>query len=158
MRLDPIYVVAPKPKPPSMPTRRAVLGMGIAFVTGGAIGGACGYAAGAAQAKAVDASASEELKPTGNAELDEVRRLAVKAPIEELMGKAMQFLMTVNQDFPTDRIAWRGVDRIAAYVVANEACPKRSDLAHWVLQTIDSAPPDLQGEHAEWRTKLRSIK
>jgi hypothetical protein len=42
MRLDPIYLVAPKPNPPSMPTRRAFLVAGATFTLGAAVGGACG--------------------------------------------------------------------------------------------------------------------
>ena len=46
MRLDTaVYVLAPRPRP-SMPTRRAFLLIGGAFVAGSVAGGACGYTIG----------------------------------------------------------------------------------------------------------------
>jgi len=159
VRLDPIFVLAPRPKPPSMSTRRAFVGMGIAFVTGGVIGSACGYAAGrAGQAKPVDASTTEELQPTGNADLDEVRRLAVKAPIEELMRVAETFLATVSLQYARDEVAWQGVVRIAAYVVEHPEAANRARIAKVTLQVAERAPSIRQDDYAVWIPRLKGIK
>jgi hypothetical protein len=132
--------------------------MGIAFVTGGVIGSACGYAAGrAGQAKPVDASTTEELQPTGNADLDEMRRLAVKAPIEELMGHAWSFLRAVAQEYRDDEIAWRGVGRIASQLVRNESQPDRVRLASYATQIIDGNPA-LRAQLNDVLSKLRLIR
>lgn len=158
MKLDPVFLVAPRPKPPSMSTRRAFLGMGAAFVAGGAIGSACGYAAGVANAKAVDASATEELQPSGDADLDEVRRLAVKAPIEELMADSLAFLGAVTQDHSEDKIAWRGVARISQYVIDHPEVGDRRLLAGVMVQMIEKAPPSIRSDYLPWVPRLQAVR
>src|SRR5262245_6960727 len=137
------------------------MGMGIAFVTGGAIGSACGYAAGVAngKAKAVDASgAAEELKPSGNADLDEVRRLAVKAPIEELMAVADSFLASAFRDYSTDKVVWRGLGRISEYVLGHPEVENRRALAGMLVQIFERAPTAVRGDYSEWIPRLQAIR
>lgn len=128
MRFDQACFVAPKPKVPSIPTRRAFLIAGGLFTVGTALGGACGYSAGY-QAGATDASGTlppekpttpEEivLKPSGDIELDELRRLAVKAPLDDLFAKAPLFL-SLRLDYQKDEILWLGIARIATEIVNN---------------------------------------
>lgn len=159
MRLDPVFLVAPLPKPPSMSSRRAFLGMGLAFVCGGAIGSACGYSMGRASAQ--DASAArveEELAPSGDADLDELRRLAVKAPIEELMGQAKMFLFAVGQDYRSDEVAWRGVGRLAEHLARNVDAGDRLALARFAGQTIRMGEPAVAARYSKWLPELQAIK
>jgi hypothetical protein len=114
MKLEPVYLVGPKKKQPSMPSRRAFLMAGGALCFGTVFGGACGYALGSARAEA----ASEELAPSGDADLDELRRLAVKAPLEELVRHAVPFLSERALRYHGDKTLWVGLGRIARAVVA----------------------------------------
>ncbi|HEB52202.1 MAG TPA: hypothetical protein ENI87_02985 [bacterium] len=129
MRLEPVYLVAPKPKPPSVPTRRAFLLAGGTLFVGLGLGGACGYAAGS--------GVLSELEPTGNAELDELRRLAVRAPIEELMDQAMLFLDLLRNNYPEDPFLWQGAKRIGEELLDNPAAANRRAKALWLRQLID---------------------
>src|SRR5262245_48568230 len=106
MRLEPVFLVAPKPKPPSIPTRRAFLFIGISFAAGSTIGTACGYTLGRASVSG-DPGAGGELPPSsGDADLDELRRLAIAAPIEELVERRNLFIMMRNRTYPDDRYLW----------------------------------------------------
>ncbi len=160
MRLEPVYLVAPKPRPPSMPTRRAFLGMGLAFAVGGAIGSACGYSVGSAKAaeKAGGGPAGEDYPLSGNPELDELRRLAVKAPIEELMGIAMVFIRTVTQDYPEEVVAWKGVRRMGEHVLANPGVAQRRVIARFLCQGIEQASSQRQESLNDLLPRLREIR
>ncbi len=158
MRLEPVYLVAPKPKPPSMPTRRALLGMGVALLAGGGIGSAFGYALGRRQRDAAADLPGEIDTPSGDPEVDELRRLAVQAPIEELMAQAGPFLVMLGQRQAMDVVAWRGVDRIAEQLLGRPDLPQRGMLVRFTKQLIDrrqAASPDY---HSPWAAGLRAIK
>jgi len=163
MRLDAVYVLAPKPKPPSMPTRRAFLMAGVAFIAGTSLGGACGYAMGSQQAGGVVAGPEEKPKDeplvsSGNAELDELRRLAVKAPIEELMEDAENFLDALHGSYPTDSILWQGVGRIANHMVAGYRAPNARVVAMLTAQTIERGHPSVAAPLLGLAKQLRAIK
>ncbi len=100
MKLNPVYLLAPKPKPQSIPSRRAFLIAGGTFLAGVGLGGACGYAAGARGS----ADVGDELKPTGDANLDRLRWLAVGATIEELIENRLGFLNVLT-------LKWRSSGR-----------------------------------------------
>lgn len=139
MRLDPVFVVAPEPTAPTMPTRRAFLLAGATFTFGAAIGGACGYSAGAAQAAGSAAPREEELTPSGDSDLDELRRLAVKAPIEELIERRLPFVNAVFADYPKDEILWRGVGRLCDVVLRDNSLPGRSSFSRALAQVIEKS-------------------
>src|SRR5262249_35636368 len=148
MQIDPVYVVAPRESRPSMSSRRAFMGMGLCFVAGGAVGVACGYSIGVANAgPSVDPAAptEDDLKSTGDADLDELRRLAVKAPIEELVEKNLMFFMNLDRTYRTDPVLWKGVDRLAAQVLSNEGTKNRAIIVKQLLAVIekDKPPPAL---------------
>ena len=130
MKVDPVFVLSPLPQPPSMPTRRAFLLMSGAFAAGAAVGGACVYSAGVAAGSAGPGSgapaggaapvpAEAELPKSGDVELDELRRLAVKAPLDELFAKGMMFLSHRVKSYQTDAILWQGVDRMSKEIIEN---------------------------------------
>lgn len=87
-----------------------------------------------------------ELEPSGDIELDEMRRLAVKAPLDELCDKATPFLSLRIHSYREDRILWLGVARLAREIVEN---PTRSFRRNTVLVVIgqiekSSPPPELR--------------
>ncbi len=165
MKLEPVYLVAPK-RVPSMPTRRAFLIAGGTFVLGSGLGGACGYAMGAgvpvdANAKASDGGApgDGELKPSGDVELDELRRLAVKAPIEELVERRQVFVDCLFQDYPKDAILWRGATRLCdALLTLNTGVANRRQFATYFAQVIEGADPVMAGSLLKKAQLLRRIK
>jgi len=176
MRLEPVYLVAPEPAPQSMPTRRTFLLIGGAFlggtVLGGAVlGGACGYTIGAVRSGDGERGEEQpgapdglEWEPSEDADLGELRRLAVKAPIEELMGKVVLFLNLRVDTYRQDLILWAGVRRIANEIIA-QPDPK----VHWTtIATVagqiekttppqgvscDDLLPALRGKLAERKRK-----
>ena len=158
MRLEPVYLLAPKPKPPSMPTRRAILIAGSTFVAGFGVGGACGYAAGSRVAPAGESTSEPELQPSGDADLDELRRLAVKAPIEELMQNAVVFANLVRATYRDDEILWRGMDRIAAALISGYQIPDRRKAAIWIAQVIEGAASSFARPLLPRAESLRRIK
>ena len=131
MRVDPVFVLSPLPKPPSMPTRRAFLLASGALAVGAAVGGACGYSSGFAAGSASAGSGASpggggvapagepELPKSGDVELDELRRLAVKAPLDELFARAPLLLSSRVSTYPDDVILWRGVDRLSKEIIDN---------------------------------------
>jgi hypothetical protein len=143
MRLEPVYLVAPKPKQPSIPTRRAFLFAGIAFATGSTVGTACGYTLGRASVNAaVLGAGGVELPPSsGDADLDELRRLAIAAPIEELIDKRLNFLASRNRQYPKDVYLWFGIKRLCDAIAAVPDTPERRLLARLLLDLVENKNP-----------------
>lgn len=142
MKLDPVYLLAPKPKPPSMPTRRAALIAGATFLAGAGLGSACGYAAGSSPAAAAENQEAEWLAPTGDAQLDELRRLAIKAPDDELWSKRNIFMDMLFTTYPNDTAAWSGVERLAKRSMVEPPGEQRRIFATWLCQRIQQGPPE----------------
>lgn len=154
MRLEPVFVVSPRPKPPAMPTRRAFLLAGATFVAGSALGGACGYSLAATTTK--DAGAGEaDLAPSGDVELDELRRLAVKAPIEELVQRRLIFINMLTKVYPNDRTCWLGIGRLADEVLSTRPFQDRRAFARWLAQVIEGADPAVT---ADLRSRIASLR
>lgn len=128
MRLEPVYIPGPETPtaPVPAPTRRAFLAGGGLFALGTLVGGACGYTVGATAGRA--AAGEGEARPSsGDARLDALRRLAVDAPIEELVSKWNPWFTEFNFDYERDDILWQGMDR----------------LANWTSQNLEVADPEL---------------
>ena len=141
MRLDTACIVAPKPKVPSMPTRRAFLLAGGLFATGMSIGSACGYAVGAGREGDADAELTAALRPTGDADLDELRRLAVVAPMTELADKWQYFVNALRATYSADPILWHGAERLA--VAMRDGLPAlQGKPRQWFIQVLDGMNPD----------------
>lgn len=128
MRLEPVYILGPETPtaPVPAPTRRAFLAGGGLFALGTLVGGACGYTVGATAGRT--AAGEGEARPSsGDARLDALRRLAVDAPIEELVSKWNPWFTEFNFDYERDDILWQGMDR----------------LANWTSQNLEVADPEL---------------
>jgi hypothetical protein len=67
------------------------------------------------------APAALDLRPSGDIELDQLRHLAVAAPLEALFAHAPMFLSTRVSTYPRDAILWRGVARMTAALVEDAA-------------------------------------
>lgn len=159
MKLEPVYLLAPRPRP-TMPSRRAFLWMGLAFAGGSVLGTACGYSMRSAVAaeRPVSATAGAEPEVTGDSTLDELHRLAVAAPIEELMDRAVGFVGNATQDYPGDPVLWRGMGRIAEQLVRDPKAPSRRALGRVVAQAIESARAGEGAGYVDWVPSLRALK
>src|SRR5262245_35073736 len=117
MKLEPVFLVAPKVSAGSVPTRRAFIFAGAAFLGGAVFGTACGYSLGAAAGPTPSPSEPAAPASTGDAKLDELRRLAVTAPIEELVAEHLDFVWWRERHYPNDAVLWQGVSRLAREVL-----------------------------------------
>src|SRR5262245_33772070 len=105
MKLEPIYLVAPRP-PKS--TRRALLLAGVGFTTGACIGGAFGYCLRGPTTTAIE-------DPT----LQWLRGLADdRTAIEELARHHRDLVAHMSWNYPDDPVLWHGVARLATALVA----------------------------------------
>jgi hypothetical protein len=156
IRLEPIYLLAPKPKQPSVPTRRAFLIAGGTFFAGIGLGGACGYAAGSARSDGE--TAADALMPTGDADLDELRRLAIEAPIEELTSQWFPFLTLLHDTYQSDEVLWQGAKRICDEAINNESLIDRSKIARWSITVITSGDRRLTASIRPLLNELRRVR
>ena len=160
MRLDPVYLVEPRPGHPTMSTRRAFLLAGSTFAIGTSLGGACGFAAGVASTRSDPESPGnhDNLEPSGDSLLDELRRLAVKAPIEELVQKRLDFVNLLYTTYPGDATAWQGIGRLAKHYIENAQAPDRHVFARWIAQVIERSPEDISKHYTDYIIPLRRTK
>lgn len=148
MRLEPVYIPGPETPtaPVPAPTRRAFLAGGGLFALGTLVGGACGYTVGATAGRT--AAGEGDARPSsGDARLDALRRLAVDAPIEELVSKWNPWFGQFDFEYRTDPVLWKGMDRLAA----------------WSAENLDSADHELLTAIAlmaqsEWRGEATELK
>lgn len=157
MRLEPVYLVSPRPIPPAMSSRRAFLLAGATFVAGSALGGACGYSLAASAGKEAGGG-DADLATSGDAELDELRRLAVKAPIEELVQRRLVFMNSISGDYRSDPTLWKGIERLCDHVLASPATADRKISARLLAQVIERADSkwrDLLSARAEQMKGIR---
>lgn len=142
--------------PSTVPTRRVFVMAGVTFLVGTTTGGWWGYAAGS------EAAASEreaaELAPTGDADLDELRRLAVKAPIEELLEQRLMFVGCLFQEYPKDKVLWGGAMRIAEALLEGREVPERNLFARFLAQVIERNDPEFTAPLLHLAPRLRELK
>lgn len=138
-----------------MPTRRAFVLAGATFTFGAVVGGACGYSVGAARAVG---EGEAELESTGDHELDELRRLAVKAPIEELVEKRMIFLNSFTKVYPQDPYLWKGAGRLAKATIAGHPFQDRRLFARFLAQIIEGSDPKYATELRPLAADLRKVE
>jgi hypothetical protein len=161
MRIDPVYVVAPLPAPKAA-SRRGFLALASSFAAGALIGGACGYSMGASNAPAAGSSAAPtadaDPPSSGDVELDDLRWLAVKAPIAKLVEKNALFIVRLYRDYPNDPFLWKGIDRLCRTVLAGEQPKDQLLIAKQLVPLIEHnhPPADLQLE--QYLPALRAIK
>ena len=142
MTPEPVNQLAPQPAAPSIPTRRVFVFAGGAFVLGAALGGAGGYSTAVRRGDGdADGGATHSgmalPEPSGDADLDELRRLALVAPIEELAKDWLYFLDVFAMEYRNDRYLPQGVIRLADYdmdVYRGFSMPTQSALSDYMSQ------------------------
>jgi hypothetical protein len=139
-----------------MPTRRAFVLGGAMFAAGLSLGGACGYAIGSRRIE--EPGKEEELASSGDADLDELRRLAVKAPIEELVKHDLLFITMTTRTYRRDQILWRGMVRLADRVLADASYPNRRAVAGVLVQCFQRVEPGLTDYPSDKLLELSKVK
>jgi hypothetical protein len=162
MRIDPVFLVAPEPEPPSMPTRRAFLLAAGALVVGAGGGGACGYSLGVAARPVEPAADKPVAEPSsGDAELDYWRGVA-KGPLDDLFEKGLMFLHVRNTDYQQDQQLWLGVQRLAEEVRDNPAREVDEGLLALLAAVIDGparpAEPSLRSLVPVLRERRQALR
>lgn len=152
MKLEPVYLVTSEPS--IMPTRRAFLLTSGTLLAGFGLGGACGYAAGSL-ASATDAE--QALESTGDADLDELRRLSRNGSVEELLEARFRMRHFVMTRYPDDPVLWTGIERLARIVLQQSSCPDRRPLARGLATMIEQC--GTPAEHlVDLVPRLKSIR
>jgi len=158
MHLDPVYVVKPLPAP-KVASRRGFLALASSFAAGALIGGACGYSIGTSNAPASGAAATGgDLPSSGDVELDELRWLAVKAPIEKLVEKNALIIMRLYRDYPNELYLWQGIDRLCRTVLAGERPKDQFLIASQLVPLIERRHPPAALKLEKYLPALRAIK
>jgi hypothetical protein len=158
MKLDPVYLVEPRPAP-KVASRRGFLALASSFAAGAMIGGACGYSIGRAgpPGGASAAPAADSDPPSsGDVELDELRWLATKAPIEKLVEKNIQFFTRLDRTYRTDPVLWRGVERLCRVTLADEKNPYRRIIALQAVVAIEKDGPPAELRLEEYLPQLKA--
>ncbi|MBK8100681.1 MAG: hypothetical protein IPK26_26635 [Planctomycetes bacterium] len=123
MKIDPVWLVQPRAD------RRVFLMAAGAFV----LGGAGGYGLRVLQEPGTPVPQKPE--KTGNPELDELRRLAVEAPIEELSTRYVEFVTRRGRAFAEDEVLVVGLRRLVRHVLATQL-PDRGLRARFLLRDL----------------------
>jgi hypothetical protein len=134
MRLEPVFLVAPRPQ--SAWTRRSFLFAGATFAGGAFAGSACGFAIGSRRPAL---PMLEQPAPTGDAELDQLRALATQGSDADLVQHRLLFVASTFSHYGQDPVLWHGIARLADLVVDDAAFPDRSVFARALAGVIERA-------------------
>ncbi len=98
------------------------------------------------------------LSPSGDAELDELRRWAVVVPIADLLDRLAVFASLVGTTYRSDPILWQGVARAADALLAGHDAPQRRLTARYLAQVIEQGIPEFAAPLHERAVRLRRIE
>ncbi|GAB4161578.1 MAG: hypothetical protein Fur0037_28170 [Planctomycetota bacterium] len=131
VQIEPVYLVAPDPPVPSVPTRRAFLWAGIGTLAG--LAGGTAIAAGGA----VGAATSERWAKA-------LELASPRTPTESLLAHQF-FLLGVLHEMEgageRSPLLWRAIDRLAAAVVRDPSVPDRRLRALAILDVLKRDHP-----------------
>jgi hypothetical protein len=104
---------------------------------------------------------------SGDALLDELRRLAVDAPLDELLAWRLMFLMELGSTYRNDPLLWRGVERMCQATLDGTPMPParqsvgdgpdRRLFARLLAQVIERGEPGLSAPLQPRVVELRRI-
>lgn len=132
MRIEPVFLLPPRAPAPVV-SRRSFLFAGATFACGASFGGACAFAARRAALHA------DALAPTGDAELDQLRRLAVDGSDAQLVQHRLLFVASTFSHYGRDPVLWHGIGRLSELVVVDDAFPDRARFARALAGVVERA-------------------
>lgn len=154
MRLNPVYLVDPPPRPGTMTTRRAMLLACAGTLFGAAAGGACGYAAGSANRKATDVAPEKPADET----LAWLREMASeRTPLEKLVERAIDFA-SLARKYPDDEQTQTGILRLADAALTDRIGDRRRLIAGMLAQYIEQSSSPHLVTQKPIAARLRSIR
>ena len=161
MATDPGHLVPPRAAP-MVASRRGFVGVALSFVAGGVLGAAGGYSIARAVASSVLSPAvpttGDDLPLSGDSELDELRWLAVRAPIETLTERSAVLIVRLYRDYPNDPYLWQGIGRLCRTVVAGEQPASQVLIAIQLVPLIEHCHPPTSLGLEQYLPALRGIK
>jgi hypothetical protein len=92
---------------------------------------------------------------SGDADLDELRRLALVAPAQELRDRHLQFMVERDRNYRADPYLWHGIRRLCLLVPGMPDGTDRRMLAKLLIQTIEHQKPPPELELARELDRLR---
>ena len=115
---------------------------GAAFVAGAGLGGACGFAVGG-RGVPEDSGATPRggnpVTPSGDALLDELRRVCSEGSIDELVADRFKLSHFMIAAYPDDEVLWHGVERLAQETLTSTTFPDRRAYALWLARFIEES-------------------
>jgi hypothetical protein len=152
MRLEPVFLVAPRDRAAAV-TRRSFLFAGATFACGASLGGVCTALAARAVALPDDA-----LAPTGDAELDQLRRLALEGSDDQIVQRRLLLVASTFSHYGRDPVLWHGIGRLCDLVVADAAFPDRARFARALVGVIERADAPFANSLQQRAAALRGAR
>ncbi len=150
MEVDPVYVVVADTSA-KVPSRRSFLAAGFAFACGGVLGSTSGFVT----AKWASANAAAGVR---DAELERLRRLAVLAPVEELVEGGWTYLVRLADDYREDPELWFGLERLAARITEPGADARCRGLAMLAREVLAKSTAVAGASSARWAPLLEEVR
>jgi hypothetical protein len=148
MKLEPVFVVAPRPEAPAITTRRAFLAMAGSF----ALGAATGFAVDRYRAP----PPGPKPRPP-DLRLEWLHNLCIDSTsLADLIADRAAVVQYIPQ-YPGDAVLWHGVYRLATGIIADVDLPGRERLAIEVLDLLDHGPQPVGFAASEVDGPLRRI-
>jgi hypothetical protein len=149
VEVEPVYVVESHARSRAS-SRRSFLATGFAFAFGGAVGSTGGFAA---------ARATAGPEPTErDADLVRLQRLAIEAPVEELVENGWEYLAKLGSDYREDETLWHGFERIAARVTEPSSDARSRELALLAAAVLSRASDAATPARTRWMGLLREVR
>jgi hypothetical protein len=156
MKLEPVYLVAPEPAPPSV-SRRAFLWTA---VLGPLVGGSAGFLAGYVTGRPAAPSAGPEAEPlTVPADFDVRLTWALRlleADDETFLAQAVGFLSVANRHADDPRIR-DGLGRLARILVEHADVSRARSVARPLCDLLDRIDPNSESLDAAVRRRLEQL-
>jgi hypothetical protein len=96
--------------------------------------------------------------PSGDAELDELRRLALEAPIKELAGRWLYFGDVFSKSYRDDQFLPKGIDRLIDHLVATPKFDRRKVAAQFMRDIIIRGEPKFRKDMEHRLMDLSTIR
>jgi hypothetical protein len=150
VEVEPVYVVVADART-NAPSRRSFLAAACAFACGGLVGSASGFAAASWASSDAAAGVRDE-------ELERLRRLALSAPVDELLDEGWTFLARLGCDYREDQDLWRGFERLAERVTEPSADARCRELARFAREVLARADGSVEPVRSRWASMLEEVR
>jgi len=122
--------------------------------------GVPGSGAGAASSALSETKTPKEtgLVPSGDPQLDELRRLAVRAPLDELVSKRGVLTSFVLEAYRNDEFLWHGLERLTKATLRRHPMDDRRPFALWLAAYIEQSGHERAKHLLKYTPLLRKVR